>query len=189
MHPRTAELLRYLDAQREALRAAVDLVPPERRERSPAPGRWSVAEILEHLSLVEGSITRLFAVRLAEARERGLSEETETTPVLSTFDLAKLLDRSYQVPASEAAQPPGKLDATAAWAALEAARQAFRETILSGDGLALGEVVHPRPHPVFGVLNLYQWVAFAGGHEARHAAQIREIAEENRRWPRPGSVS
>ena len=32
-------------------------------------------------------------------------------------------------------------------------------------------------------------VAFAGGHEARHAAQIREIAEENRRWPRPGSAS
>jgi uncharacterized damage-inducible protein DinB len=176
MHPRIAELLRYLDAQREELRAAVARVPPEQRERSPAPGRWSVAEILEHLSIVEASITRLFTVRLAEARERGLGPETETTPVLSTFDLAKLADRSYQVTASEAARPQGKLDAAAAWAALEDARQAFREAVLSGDGLALAGVVHPRPHPVFGILNLYQWVAFVGGHEARHAAQILEIA-------------
>src|SRR5262245_21122943 len=81
MHPRTAELLRYLDHQREALRAAVERVPAGQREKSPEPGRWSVAEILEHLSRVEASITRLFTVRLAEARERGLGAETETTAV------------------------------------------------------------------------------------------------------------
>jgi len=176
MHSRTAELLQYLDTQREALRAAVERVPPGRREQSPGPGRWSVAEILEHLSLVEASITRLFLVRLEEARARGLGPETGTAPVLATLDLAKLIDRSYQVTASEAARPQGKLDAAAAWAALEDARRSFREAILSGDGLSLSEVVHPRPHPVFGILNLYQWVAFVGGHEARHTAQIREIA-------------
>ncbi len=176
VHPRTAELLQYLDTQREALRAAVERIPASQREQPPAPGRWSVAEILEHLSLVEASITRLFTVRLAEARERRLGAETETTPILASLDLARLVDRSYTVTASEAAQPRGGLDAAAAWAALEAARQAFREAILSGDGLALGEVVHPRPHPVFGVLNLYQWMAFVGGHEARHTAQILEIA-------------
>jgi hypothetical protein len=176
VHPRTAELLQYLDIQREALRAAVERIPASQREQSPAPGRWSVAEILEHLSLVETSLTRLFTVRLAEARARGLGAETETTPVLASLDLARLVDRSYSVTASEAAQPRGGLGAAAAWSALEAARQAFREAILSGEGLALGEVVHPRPHPVFGVLNLYQWVAFVGGHEARHTAQILEIA-------------
>jgi DinB superfamily len=176
MHPRTAELLQYLDAQRQALRAAVERVPHGRREQSPAPGRWSVAEILEHLSLVEATITRLFTARLAEERARGLGPETETTPVLATFDVTKLLDRSYRVTASEKVQPQAKLDATAAWAALETARDAFREAILSGDGFALGEAVHPRPHPIFGPLNLYQWAAFVGGHEARHTAQILEIA-------------
>src|SRR5262245_16354248 len=107
MHPRTAELLRYLDHQREALRAAVERVPAGQREKSPEPGRWSVAEILEHLSRVEASITRLFTVRLAEARERGLGAEMETTPVLPTLDLARLVDRSYGVTASEAVQPQG----------------------------------------------------------------------------------
>jgi hypothetical protein len=28
----------------------------------------------------------------------------------------------------------------------------------------------------FGLLNLYQWMVFVGGHEARHTAQIREVA-------------
>jgi DinB family protein len=176
MHPRIGELLQYLDTAREALRAAVERVPREWRERAPEPGRWSVAEILEHLSLVEASVTRLFTLRLAEARAGGLGSETETTPVLPTLGLEALPDRSYRVTASERVQPQGQLDAASAWAALEAVRQATREAILSGDGLALGEVIHPRPHPIFGPLNLYQWAAFIGGHEARHTAQILEIA-------------
>jgi hypothetical protein len=36
------------------------------------------------------------------------------------------------------------------------------------------------PHPRFGPLTGYQWIAFSGAHEARHAAQIREIAEQLR---------
>jgi hypothetical protein len=32
------------------------------------------------------------------------------------------------------------------------------------------------PHPALGDQNLYQWIAFVGAHESRHAAQIREIA-------------
>ena len=48
--------------------------------------------------------------------------------------------------------------------------------IARGDGLALSQVEHP--HPIFGPLNLYQWVAFVGAHEARHAAQIREVGAQ-----------
>ena len=44
------------------------------------------------------------------------------------------------------------------------------------DGLALGTISHP--HQFLGALNLYQWVAFAAAHEFRHAAQIREQANE-----------
>jgi hypothetical protein len=33
------------------------------------------------------------------------------------------------------------------------------------------------PHPALGVLDGYQWLAFVGTHELRHANQIREIGE------------
>jgi hypothetical protein len=36
------------------------------------------------------------------------------------------------------------------------------------------------PHPVFGPLNLKQWVEFVGQHEKRHLAQIEEIKEQLR---------
>jgi hypothetical protein len=53
-------------------------------------------------------------------------------------------------------------------------RRSFLDVYLSGDGLALAEVVHV--HPRLGSLNLYQWGVWVGGHEARHTEQIREIA-------------
>ena len=31
-------------------------------------------------------------------------------------------------------------------------------------------------HHVFGELDLYQWVLFAGFHERRHTEQLREVA-------------
>ena len=176
MHPRIAELLEHLDRERAALRSSVDAIPSELRARRPAPERWSVAEVLEHLGRVERGLTRLFVTRLEEARTRGLEPERETGPVLPTFDMARVRDRTRPVTARDASLPSGTLDASAAWSELEAARSALRAAVLAADGLALGEVVHP--NPVLGPLNLYQWVAFVGAHEARHAAQIREIGSQ-----------
>jgi hypothetical protein len=54
MHPRTEELLGQLDESRGVLRAAVDSVPSSLHETRPGPDRWSVADVLEHLSLGAG---------------------------------------------------------------------------------------------------------------------------------------
>jgi len=50
MHPRTEELLDYLDAQRLVLRAAFDAVPLDARDRPLAAGQWSAAGVVEHLA-------------------------------------------------------------------------------------------------------------------------------------------
>ncbi len=50
----------------------------------------------------------------------------------------------------------------------------MRDVLHAGDGLAIGTL--SLPHPLFGPLTAYHWLAFVGAHEARHAAQIREIA-------------
>jgi hypothetical protein len=176
MHPRIDELLRHLDTQHERLRTAVARVPKSRRDEKPNPERWSVAEVIEHLSIVEGRIERVFSTKLAEARASGqVGPEHETSPVVGTLDMDRVLDRSRKIVAAEAAQPSGKLGMDAAWERLENARKKLCESVRSADGLALCDVVHP--HPVLGPINLYQWIAFVGGHEARHAAQIIELSE------------
>jgi len=174
MHPRTLELLDYLDAQRAALRAAFDAVPADARDRPPAPGQWSAAAVVEHLAIVDARIAKVLAKRIVEGRAAGVGPETSTDSVLPTIDTAMVLNRATRVTAPQVLHPTG-LDANAAWAALERATVDVRASVAEGDGLALSTITHP--HPLFGPLSLYYWIAFVGAHEARHAAQIRESVE------------
>ncbi|HKI05231.1 MAG TPA: DinB family protein [Thermoanaerobaculia bacterium] len=173
MNPRTTQLFEHLDHHRANLRKTVDEIPPELRHRRPAPERWSAVEILEHLALVERRLTYLFNQWLAEARETGLPPEGETDPG-PAVNLEIVLNRGYQVTASEAVQPHGKLDEAAAWTALEEARRDLKALVQDCEGLPLGGIVRPHPNPALGRLNFYQWVEFVGWHEARHTAQIGE---------------
>ena len=175
MHSRTQELLEYLDAQRAALRAAFDAVPPAERDLAPAPGRWSAAHVIEHLAIVQGRMATIFSMKVAEGRASGLGPETSTDPILPTIDLAPALDRTTRVAAPEMIQPTGTLDSNGAWAALERSTAVFRAAVAEGDGLALSTMTHR--HSLFGPLSLYNWIALVGAHEARHAAQIRESLE------------
>lgn len=176
MHSRTEEVLAYLDTQRAALAEAVAATPVALRERRPAPDRWSIAEVLDHLAMVDGSINELLETQVASARDAGLGGEREAGAAGSRFDPTLILDRSRRVQASERFHPRGGIDAGAAQAKLAQRQQALRDMLLGWDGLALHEVIVP--HHVFGPLNIYEWVLFVAGHEGRHAAQIREIAAE-----------
>jgi hypothetical protein len=174
MHPRTQELLTYLDEQRAVLKSAFESVPVNLRDQRTAPDRWSSINVVEHLAIVEARVAKLLSERIEEARAIGLSAESSSEPILPTIDLSAVRDRTVRVKAPETAIPTG-LDAVAAWTALDEATVKMRGMIAAGDGLALSSVTHP--HPRFGPLSVYQWIVFMGAHEARHAAQIREDAQ------------
>jgi uncharacterized damage-inducible protein DinB len=176
MHPRVEEVLNYLDTQRHELRAAVDQVSSDRREESPGPDRWSVAQVLDHLTMIDRRVGLGLKKWIGDAKAAGLGPESEDSSVLNTIPSALITDRSRRVNAPEQIQPQTEVDAETAWAALEAARAALRETFLSADGLALAEVI--QPHSILGPINVYQWVLFVGSHEARHTLQVHEIAAE-----------
>jgi uncharacterized damage-inducible protein DinB len=174
MHPRTQEVLTNLDRQRTMLEQAVAAVPQPLRQRRPGPDRWSIAEVLEHLTLVEARIARLLDEQIATARAAGLGAERDSSAVTPTVDVARMLDRSQRLAARENSLPTAGLDADAALARLTELRRALRETLLAADGLALGDVV--AQHPRLGPLNVYQWLVFVAAHEGRHTAQIHETA-------------
>jgi hypothetical protein len=176
MHSRIEEVINYLDGERSALRAAVERVPPGLRDQQPGPDRWSVALVLEHLGIIEKRVGLGMAKWVGDARDGALGPETDTASVMNSLPRALIVDRSQRRSAPEEVRPPGDIDATAAWEVLESTRGALRSAFLSGDGLALSEVV--QPHPILGPINLYQWMLFVGSHEERHTAQIIEIAEQ-----------
>jgi len=176
MHARIKELFDYLDVRREELRVAVESIPEAQRELQPAPDRWSVAGVIEHLALLETRLIGMFKKRIAEGRAAGVGPDSDTSSVLASSDIATLLDRTRRLTAPEIIQPKASMDAESAWHALEQAREGFRSTILEADGLALTEILET--HRIFGPMDLYKWIAFVGGHEARHTAQIREIGAQ-----------
>jgi uncharacterized damage-inducible protein DinB len=59
--------------------------------------------------------------------------------------------------------------------ALVAARAALVAAFLAAEPAALDGVT--QRHPAIGLLTLRGWVLFVGHHEARHAAQVAEVAE------------
>ena len=174
MHPRMQEVLDFVDEQYAAFRAAANAVPADLRERQPADGCWSVAQVVDHVGRVEGVCAHLVTGMVADARAREVGGETETSSVLAERILAKTADRSHRLQAPEPAHPAPDARFEAAMAALEEAHLRVRAALASGDGLALGTV--QMPHPALGVLNVYEWGVAVGGHTARHAEQIQEAA-------------
>ena len=174
MHPRTEEVLSYLNQTESELRAAVDLVPAGARGTKPSAEQWSAAQVLDHLAIANNLVAALVAKSIGEAQANGLGPETATASVLNTIPADRIRDRSQKVPAPERILPRNEIDIETAWGAFAQAREKLRAAFLTGDGLALEQVI--KPHPVLGPINMYQWVLFNGSHEARHTLQVREIA-------------
>jgi hypothetical protein len=174
MHRRTSELIAELDRHHAALREAVNAVPVALRERVPDTGGWSVSNVLEHLSIVEPRIVGGLTQAFVAARSAGLPAAPETA-VVAPGDSDRYLNRQRRIESGEGSKPKQQLDATTAWARLEAAHASAHALVIDADGLDLSGVT--MPHPVFGPLNLYQWIVFVAGHEGRHALQIRDIGQ------------
>lgn len=173
MHPRISEVLSFLDTRHRELARAVAAVPPARQAQRPSADAWSVADVLGHLAVVEEMITGLLRSRIAAAREKGLGPEAETSPIVPTVDIDRVLDRTRRITAALEWQGPAGMDGATAWARLESAHAGLVEVIRAADGLSLCQV--GARNPLLGPLNAYQWVVFMGAHEARHTEQIREI--------------
>ncbi len=171
MDPRIASLKSILAVHRDDLADAFAEAPADMREVAPDANTWSVARVLEHLTLTERSITKLLAGYASGAPRRAPNATFSEEAFARDLDLAFATDRTRRVKGS---QPPGEMTAEQAWSALAESRRALLNQLDQAAGLELEGF--SRPHPATQqALDAYQWIAFLALHEARHAAQIREI--------------
>ena len=173
MHPRLSEIADYLDASRAVLLSAVGDVPEERRDDRVRDDVWTVGEVLDHLVLVEGSVSRVLERRVERARAEGLGAEGETSSVLACLDEHGVDGLARRIEAPEMVRPRAGARAREALSSLADTRRALREAMDRVDGLDLTAV--SARHPVLGDLHLYQWLVMVGKHERRHALQIESL--------------
>ena len=170
MHARLAETMDYVEDKRKELLQSFAGVPEDRLSRRASPDAWSVAEIVDHLSIVEAGVARLIAKRAARARETGLGEEKSTESVMASFDQQRAVLDGTLMESPTTVRPRANVDFSEALKGLESSREALRVAVQGASGLSLGEIKHP--HPILGELDLYQWLIFIGQHEGRHRKQI-----------------
>lgn len=158
-------------AARTALCGEVQGLSDAQLSFRPAPSRWSIGEILDHLCLAERAMIRSISRLLQHAAGLGQIAEPgsmETPP--HTIDL-DLYNRPAGAPESVLPSPDRPLERLLA--GLDESRERLHEVTRRAEGRVVGNVT--LPHFQLGELNFYQWLAVQGAHEAKHTAQIRRI--------------
>lgn len=166
-----AKVLNWLAESRKEFLAATDGVSDAQWKWKPAPERWSVGEVAEHVVLAEASlfanVTRAMAAPVNaewEARTKGKTEMIEMV----------MAPRLGKAQAPEALVPQGGMTQ-------DQVRERFLQQRMTVDKFAqettaaLKEHTAEHPFPAFGTLNAYQWLIYVPLHTMRHDKQIAEV--------------
>jgi len=161
------DVLMRLEESRERLLRNIDGLSAEQMLYRAQPGQWSVAEIVEHLVIVErhlvGAIEKLVQGLPDASKRSGMSDA-------EMFVLVATPVRRIEAPASafpKSRWPPEELSGE-----FEAARQRTREFAAATDADLRS---HCMPHPTLGDLDCYQWLLLVGAHCQRHCAQSERV--------------
>jgi hypothetical protein len=163
--------LKHLQATHDAFLKSISGLSEKQWKFKPAPDRWSVAEVAEHIAvsesgifgMVQGKVMTSPATPEKRAEAKGKDEAV----------LTMVVDRNHK------AQAPEFLKPTNRWATREELIKSFEESRkatmdyvkTTNDDLR----DHFGPHPLLGPLDAYQWILLISAHSERHTKQIEEV--------------
>lgn len=160
--------VRYLEKTRDELKSVTKGLSEAQWNFKPAPERWSIAEIAEHLATSEVFImdtVRDTVMKAPPAGERNVQEVDE-------FILATLPDRSKKVQAPEPLRPANRFASPKE--SLKSFADGRKRTIQF-----VKETKDLRDHAIdspFGKpLDGYQWILLVAAHTDRHLKQLAEV--------------
>jgi len=158
-------VIEQLAATPEILRTLMANVSEESAVARPNPVRWSIAEVLEHLSHVEGN---MFRVRLDQIME-------STNPTVEPYD---------QEEHAAAGTYSGR-DPEESFAHFEEQREANVEFLT---GLAAEAASRTANHPIAGPFTLEEMLNCWAAHDLSHIRQIAELARDTTFLPAMGNL-
>jgi uncharacterized damage-inducible protein DinB len=162
-------LVKHLQQTRQAFLDSIANLSDAQWTFKAGPDRWSIAEVAEHIAISETTILRIVTDQIV----KGPPVPRDPNSVSDEKLLAWLLDRTSKFQAPEMLKPTNR------WATRDALTKDFiaaREKTASYVATTTDDLHgHAAPHPVFKMLDGYQWVLLLSGHSARHTAQIEEV--------------
>jgi hypothetical protein len=164
-----ANALQWLEESRAEFLAAVDGLTEAQWKWKPAPDRWSVGEVAEHVVLAEAgqfaNVKKCIAAMPDpdwEAKSKGKTERL----------VAVLAPRLGRAQAPEAIVPKGAMTQAEARERFLKLRAEIVKFAAETDAPLKQGIVD---NAFFGPLNGYQWLIYAPLHTMRHDKQIAEV--------------
>lgn len=174
-----AEIFGMVEQAQTRFAASVEGLSEAQEQFRPSSDAWTVAEIVEHVSVVDDQFLRLTHKLLKQAEALGVAARPDRR--IGPVSLTQAAERSHEkFKAPDSALPRGGQRVTES---LAKARQsvdgifALRPRLEATD---LSQVTYL--HPAFGPLNLYEWLVLVGVHADRHRGQI-EAAKASPGFP------
>ena len=136
----------------------------------PSEGQWSIAQIVEHIILVEKGI-------LGKINSLATTAPSEVTAVQIDHQqlIGLLAARDRKAKSPESYIPKGAFTNTKEAITAFNEHRTDLETFLNTTSISLQTIVFP--HFILGAINGLSWIAFLAGHCLRHVAQMKEVKE------------
>ena len=159
--------LLYLSESRAGVIGAVKGLTEAQWKFKPAPDAWSVAEVVEHLALIEEVVHEIL-VNIEKAPAPPADFDAKQVDAMV---MARMPDRLTKFKAPEGARPTGR------WAPKEALEHFLSLRAQVADILRSTPDLrdHVVKHPAFGNMDGYEWVLAVAGHTERHTKQMLEV--------------
>jgi uncharacterized damage-inducible protein DinB len=167
-----ADIFREIDETRNRLTETVSGLTENELNYRPDENSWTAAELVEHVAKTEASLVPLVVRLLKNAEADGAASDGTLNPPVSLIDEHEMV-KNAKLQAPEMIRPEGAATLAESLAKLNETRETIRGLRARVEAVDSSNTAFP--HPFIGKMNLYQWLAFIGLHEARHLAQIEKI--------------
>lgn len=174
MEPRTTdEIYERNRAAGDRLRSLIVSLEPAKLDQLPVNEKWTIANIVEHVSLVEESMIRICSKLLGKA-ESAFEFGNGTIETSESFAKKALEIAAIKLEAPEIVQPTRNASVEESMSRLEENWQRMLELKSAFERFDSNR--HRFPHPFLGNLSAAEWLTLIGGHKLRHIKQIENLA-------------
>ena len=164
------------EASEKLCDALSDLSTEERKMRF-EDEKWSIEEIVEHISIVEEGMAKICRKLLRKAREEGTGGPSKVS-ISEGYRNKSVEIATLKVEAPEIVHPTGTRtieDSSEKMAQNQLLFDEIRPMFNEVDGIEM-----KFPHPFLGPLSAQEWLLLSGEHKIRHIGQIKRVLTKAR---------
>jgi uncharacterized damage-inducible protein DinB len=172
-----SDMVASAEKVRAKLKSTVEALTPDEANALPEGEKWTVAQVVEHVSMVDEGGGKICSRLLSRSKADGKPSDG-TARISPGFIEKATASAQAKLEAPDIVQPNAGRTIAESLAVLDRNVDAFAELLPVFE--SIDDTGHKFPHPYFGDMTATEWFAVKIAHEARHTRQIIALVEKIR---------